>query len=259
MRFGFELEVRSGARDALHLLHADGHASTDRFHSYHCRCGDCDYSDERYLFSAQQDCTADGEFITKILDYGSDRHRTAMHSLADALQEVNADTSGNVGNHVHVEKPSVNEYATAAAMARLFLRYQRDLEVIAAGPHDGIRAYNERLNDYNRNVYRLLPLTFQRQNRMPSIGGSYLYFGGRGSGRTYEFRLWNATKAAWRMQLHVGLSVAMMRAAIAHVDNGEHVKREDRRTLLEVLLPHMDDDTTAAFLRQSHYNGGMFQ
>lgn len=70
---------------------------------------------------------------------------------------------------------------------------------------------------------------------------------------TYEFRLWNATKAAWRIRLVAGLSVAMVNAAESGVDVTEH----DTRSLEHVLAPWLDDEMWSGIIRQRFSKGGI--
>lgn len=257
--FGFELEVSSGARAALAQLGRDGLTGHTRFHGYHCGCNDCspvliDADERGQVFKAQQDCTADGEFITHILEYGSASADRAFNGLSRALLLSGANVSGSVGNHVHVDQSGMDN-AAKLRLGRLFVRYQNELLDIAAGPHREIRGYNSRCEsrpelwtsfdemplagnntyDYRRSMYDLMQ-------------GSYLSW----KDPTVEFRLWNATKAAWRLRTHVGLSVGMVHAAIDGADCTQH----DTRCVEEVIGQYLDAPTWGGILRQKYSKGG---
>jgi hypothetical protein len=71
---------------------------------------------------------------------------------------------------------------------------------------------------------------------------------------TNEFRLWNATRVGWRINLAIGLSVAMTRAAIAGADT---IGPADTRPIETVIAPFLDNRTWAGILRQRFHKGGI--
>lgn len=285
-RCGFELEVSAGATRVLAGLNEIGLTNHPRLHAYHCGCDECqprplfggtmvptnvdDVPGERqeggYLFKAQQDCTANGEFITGILEYGSPEMDTAIVGLGSQLLRHGGQTQGNVGNHVHVESAELNHLhsrwrgglapgtptvevaeARCARLYRLFARYSTELQEIAAGPRPDIRQYNGIPQSVNRrdNIWNAETVRY----------GSY-YSGGSlmsWKSQTVEFRLWNAVRAPWRIRTHVGLSVAMLTAAVAGCDTTP----DSTLPLEDVIGEHIDSATWAGILRQRYSKGGL--
>lgn len=262
--FGLELEVSRGANRTLEALRNEGATKHTSFHRYHCSCDECEPFDSTTLFHAQQDCTADGEFISKVLTYGSKRADRAFQSLQNALVEGGASVSGEVGMHVHVRRPQDRrQTATDIRLARLFTRYADDLDQFAAASFSEVRGYNSK-NRATRDLMTVKPWRYQRAARLDGFygyrsngtvdcraidrltNGSWLSYGD--TGETYEFRLWNATTSAWRMALHVGLSVGMTRAAMYGNDNLDLTV-----SFRECLSPWLDDKTQASIDRQINY------
>jgi hypothetical protein len=273
--FGFEYEVHRGGDIVLSNLHSVGAVMRNRLCPYH-GCGDecCAHDNPNYLFSAQHDCTVSAEFPSKILEWGSERAERAFEVIQFAASAANADLSASSGMHVHVAKPRrsgraryeredgslgfSHRQATTWRLHRLFSRYQDDLMDIARAGRDTVRAYNSP----NRARPELwapdldgprgdTPRTPENayMNGEYLVSGSYLTT--ERHAETYEFRLWNASKAAWRIRLMVGLSVAMTTAAA----EGENVAQDDPRSLLAVLAPYADDTTIADLLRQHALTG----
>lgn len=256
--FGFELEVSSGARATLAILNRDGLTGHSRFHDYHCGCTECrarlvaNGGDQRqYLFKAQNDCTADGEFITNILEYGSVAADRAISGISRALLLGGANVSGSVGNHVHVDQSGMDT-ASKLRLGRLFVRYQEELADIAAGPFRQVRGYNNPCSarpELWTATDGVMPMRGDYAMNMYSLcNGSYLAW----KDPTVEFRLWNATKAAWRIRTHVGLSVGMVHAAIGGADCTQY----DTRCVEDVIGGFLDAPTWAGILRQRFSKGG---
>lgn len=256
MNFGFELELRSNARPVVADLHSRGVCAVERLHAYHCDCPDCDYANDRYLFTAQADCTVDGEMISKILTYGSDEHYRAVDEVTSAMVRHNAKVHGDTGLHVHVGKDAFSTRRQRRILFRLMARYWQELSELAAGGQDAVRGYNRppsppesaltagsRPQFYAEGPFRWSSTDFPHT-------GSWL----ANKENTYEFRLWNATRAAWRVNLAIGLSVAMTRAA---VDRCDTTGPDDPRPLEAVIGPYMDDATWAGVIRQRFHKGGM--
>lgn len=261
MKVGFELEVSSGARNVVDGLRAAGLSAHDHLHGYHCTCSECQpgplYTPAQLPFKAQQDCTADGEFISGILEYGSRTAARAIRGLSAVLLATGAGTTGNVGNHVHVDAAALRAEDGGAAILRLFrlfYRYQDSLIQIAEGGRSRIRRYNEPMQVADERMWSDRVHTVRRGGYGRSVEhdylyGSYLMF----KGPTVEFRLWNSTRAAWRIRTNVGLSHAMVTAAVA----GEDCTQNDPRPLEAVIGQYIDGPTWAGILRQRFAKGGM--
>lgn len=242
-RFGFECEVARGATATLEILAGQGFTASEYLHEYHCRCGDCDPFHPSYLFHGQEDCTADGEIITSVLEYGSDRADRAFSSLSAALTKARADVSTGQGLHVHVETVDLTN-ADKVRAQRLFYRYQEDIGELAGARFGEVRGYNEpvqlyrtRVNDFWTGDPDYGPVTNWVRGMWLSCGHP-----------TWEFRLWNATRVEWRMRLAVAVSVAIIDAAVA----GVSVTPRTRRPLEAVLGRHLSADGWAGILRQRH-------
>ena len=252
---GFELEVSGGARNVVDGLRSLGLSDHTRLHAYHCRCSDCQprpfFGTNQRWFKAQQDCTANGEFISGVFEYGRPELDEAILGLGHVLLRANdCATDGNVGNHVHVGRNMLGP-AASLRLQRLFARYGPDLQEIAAGPRSQMRTYN---GDF-RSI-RATDLLWSAERAGSSNGydtnylGSYLL---AYKAHTVEFRLWNAVRTPWRIRTHVGLSVAFVDAAIA----GQDCVFEDERPLEDVIGDFMDADTWAGVLRQRYSKGGL--
>lgn len=245
MNFGIECEVESGTVGLLDAL------GLDSVHDYHCDCSDCDPFRSSPDFTIQEDCTADGEVISRVLAYGSPEATDAIALLADALKSSRATTSTNQGLHIHVGTEAMGHEAWVYFW-RLWFRYQNDVGDLAAGRFGDVRSYNSpnimtyQIGDCAEtfwssddliDVYRRMGRTYCRTHWVNCTTGH----------DTVEFRLWNATRVEWRIHLAVGVSCAIVQAALDGVNVTEH----DERTLVDVLAPYLTTDTYAAIVR--HY------
>lgn len=244
-RFGFECEVARGATATLEILAGQGLTASEYLHEYHCRCGDCDPFHPDYLFHGQEDCTADGEIITSVLEYGSDRADRAFSSLSAALTTARADVSTGQGLHVHVETDDLSPAAKVRAQ-RLFFRYQQDIGELAGARFGEVRSYNEPVCVPGYWASEFWTGNPEHGPVAHWLRGMWLNCGSP----TWEFRLWNATRVEWRMRMAVAVSVAIIEAAAA----GVSVTPRTRRPLEAVLGRHLSADGWAGILRQRHLN-----
>src|SRR6266704_2429337 len=214
---GFELEVSYGHRNVIDGLRSIGMTDYTRLHGYHCGCENCQprpwFGPQQKWFKAQSDCTADGEFISGIFDYGSEALDHAIAGLGHVLlRAAGCDTNGSVGNHVHVGREVLDNSAGAMLrLVRLFGRYAFDLQEIAAANRHNMRTYNGHIG---------IPAATDELWTATDDGNGGRYYPEdllRTTGhtlaiksRTVEFRLWNSTKAPWRIRTHVGLSNAFV-------------------------------------------------
>lgn len=247
MKFGFELEVRSNARTVLANLQSQGVTRHDHFHAYHCRCDLCAYEPSPgRLFLAQEDCTVDGEIISCVLEHGSLDHHRAVSAASRAMLLSAAGTEGSTGFHVHVSHEEFTTRRQRRILFRLMHRYGADLSEIAAGGHESVRSYNGNPSDWS---WAGNTTDWASTRWIPNCG-SWLVE----KPATHEFRLWNSTRVAWRMNLAIGLSVAMTKAAL---DRADTTGPSDRRPIEAILAPYMDPATFAAVLRQRYTKGGV--
>jgi hypothetical protein len=263
VNFGFELEMRSNAERVVNDLHERGVCAVPHLHNYHCRCGECAYDNNAYLFTAQNDCTVNGEMISKILEYGSDRHYRAVREVTSAMVRHNARVTGDTGLHVHVPRDAFSTRRQRRILFRLMARYWSELSELAAGGQPTVRGYNQPPQDPRYAQYDYYNNRNRDGSRRSIPSGPFDWSGtaypNAGSWlvtkeATYEFRLWNATRAEWRVNLAIGLSVAMTKAALDRCDT---TGPDDPRPIEAILAPYMDDVTWAGVLRQRFHKGGM--
>lgn len=245
--FGFELEVSDGAHNTLSHLGEMGLTQHESFHQYHCSCGMCEPRTTGPLFKAQQDCTADGEFISRILEFGSHDAERAIVGLSRALLLGGGDASGTVGNHVHVDRRGM-DIPARNRLNRLFARYETELLEIASASRNSVRSYNGTRPQFNDAIWEVTDAHPEQWLRSDYTEGSKLSW----KDPTVEFRLWNSTRAAWRIRTHVGLSVAMVLAAT----DGVTTTKNDPRCIEDVIGEYIDARTWAGILRQRFSKGG---
>lgn len=278
--FGYEFEVHRHGLAVLSVLDAMRAVPDSSLHAYHCGCSECSHTNYgpsgEWLFSAQEDCTVSAEFPSKVLTWGTEQAERAFLTMERAAVIAGADLSQHSGMHVHVAKPAEGpplvdgglDARTRATwrVLRMFIRYQDELVDIASGWREQVRAYNHPLSvNRHHDDFWTLDLDGPAPEWWDSRARNYYYAdperltnngGFLTTARhpyTWEFRLWNASKAAWRQRLCVALSVAMTEAAASGVDVTEH----DPRPVEEVLAPWLDDATWAGIIRQKYGKGGL--
>jgi hypothetical protein len=229
-------------------------SSSGYLHEYHCSCNFCDaYPERSNFFHYQMDCTVDGEIITKPTPWLSPNTDTAIRDLSYALITNGSRTSGNVGNHVHVDIRDLT-HPQMVLLWQLYLKYQDDFfEPIARGAQRYVREYNVPLKDFNLYKNKEGKTTFQAQyydrdardindwlgvytSNTPleimftqvdyknfEAGEDFFYAFDGGAwlshhGNTAEFRLWNASRSPFRLRLYTALSAALVDAARDEVD-----------------------------------------
>ena len=240
---GFEYEVHGNGGKVAEHLYQMGAIPGVGLHHYHCHCHDCNYENHQYLFAAQEDCTVSAEFVSKVLTFGSDRHKQAIKAITTAAVKANADLSHASGMHCHVDRSDMDN-AADVRLCRLFARYSRTLAHLAAMARDSVRTYNGGRPNSDPDRYGI-----NRYGERAYGVGSWL----SNHENTWEFRLWNATKAPWRIHLATGMSVAMVEAAI----DGVEVKPPGPRgrRLSTLLANYWDHDTEEFYWRQLEWKG----
>jgi hypothetical protein len=211
-------------------------------HPYHCECGFCDaYEHRSNFFHFQEDCTVDGEIISKPVPWDSPATDTAIRDLSYALITNGSITHGAVGNHVHVDIRDMNT-EQLALLWQMYLLYQDDyFEPIARGAHRSVRGYNHPLVDipvykdkdghtatrrqgyYTTDVAEPLGITFTQADYKTFKSDSAFFYDFDGSwmvhhGNTAEFRLWNASRSPFRIRLYTAISAALVEAAYEEAD-----------------------------------------
>lgn len=272
IEFGVELEVAANGDEVIDHLYASGGLADEYRHEYHCgRYGHCELCDPARStpdWTCQEDCTADAEFISRILESHTDEADEALAILGDALLDGRAEFDSDVGMHVHVNAdPFRDEPAAIARLWRLWLCYGNDVANLARGTDHGIRSYaagtrvtdsqvlgyrtdDERIAEFfdidAGAAYEMLSPDAARGGRT----GRWLSGGTGSSTGTFEFRIWNATRTTWRLRLGVYVSTAIALAALngydAHPDSGDN--------LLAAIGDHLPDDVWMSVYKQLAYH-----
>lgn len=246
LNFGIECELSGGTSDVLDNL------GLDSLHSYHCDCSRCEPERSSPDWTAQEDCTADGEFISRILTYGTADAVDAINAFGAALLAARATHSNGQGLHIHVGTEDMTPESWVRFW-RLWFRYQDDIAKLAQGSYDRVRSYNVpvRFSDVVGEWDRTPEAEFWSGDDAivaRRIGRPYnraSWVNPQTPHGTAEFRLWNSTRLAWRIHLAVGVSVALIQASI----DGVRIRRSDERILFDIIGPHLNDQSTAAYLR----------
>lgn len=232
--FGYEAEFSQNANAVVAELHALGLAGAPRLHGYHCDCDTCVF-DGSWAYRGQTDSSCSGEIISDICDMGQ-RGVEWMKALETVAVDVDAEPGPNSGFHVHVGMADLG-VTNRAEILWQFLRWEHILERIAGG------RWSHQRDGQNRTVKTCLSYYFNECTRSTLTPGSILAWerGVFGSDDdhaldlkrrlveehacsdrhsnlntanrrhpTWEFRLWNSTRVAWRMELFTGLSVALV-------------------------------------------------
>lgn len=224
--FGFELEYASGALATLRALHAQGVTRMDGFHRYHCDCDQCVVTD-RYGspppdLHAQTDSSADGEFISRVLNDWDDLV-DITEKLTSAATLAGATTGPRCGLHIHVGLAGSGDANNL--IATTYLAYERYFtEIVAPGHSQQKRDMNTTLMqamrsyvvdgyanggpDYWKQLSRLSSGQVLREaiHRDRHVDLNYSRYG------TAEFRVFNATNSPWRIELAARMSVAFVAA-----------------------------------------------
>jgi hypothetical protein len=207
-----------------------------RLHSYHCDCEHCEFRNG-FPFRGQTDSSCSGEIISDI--FGPDpetgqQYNTIemLDALCEAAIEVDAEPGSNSGFHVHVGIAGLSSASLRSIWFQL-LRWEPTLQRIAGGRWALQRSgMNQSIRQCVAESWSYLygaglqPSTEVSPDLSPSAIGelfqahacadrhSNLNISARRA-PTWEFRLWNSTRAAWRMEMFTGLSVALMDPAVA--------------------------------------------
>lgn len=243
--FGFELEYASRTDRMAARLHDEGRMGTDEVHAYHCDCEECSFAPfTRYRedgseavepndLRAQRDSTADGEFITRILDNFDDLVDIAG-ALTSVATQVGATTNERCGLHVHVAVDNRQWDGSDQAnfltnrVPLTYLAFERYFsEIVAPGNASRKRDMNstlmEALRGYIADGYRADDIgtgnwtdigRAQAENlvRKAILRDRHVDLNWSRKYRTWEFRCFNATNAPWRIELACRMSVAFVEA-----------------------------------------------
>ena len=181
------------------------------------------------LLHAQTDSTADGEFVTNILDdWGEFSLITNM--LTKAANDVGARPGNRCGLHVHVSPGRIGVNPSQVALA--YLAYERYfVEVMAPGASNHKRDMNQTLMEALRQsvtdryfsgnefvgdgpeAWKSVGLSTARWMAAQVIGRDrHVDLNINHNYGTVEFRTFNSTNAPWRIELACRLAVAFVAA-----------------------------------------------
>lgn len=242
--FGFEAEYATNAAGLIERLHSLGYAGDGTLHGYHCDCGHCEFRNG-IAFRGQTDSSCSGEIISDIMglpdeeyadydDYNGEYEGytpTGLYMrLCEAAIDVDAEPGLNSGFHVHVGIDGLGARDLAQSLWQ-FIRWEPVLARIGGGrwqdqrpgmnttvrectrqvfaDYSGGDSYTEtaiRNADFDEDdgFFTQLLITQSCSDRHSNLNT------GARRAPTWEFRLWNSTRAAWRMEMFCGLSVALM-------------------------------------------------
>lgn len=239
--FGFETEFASGADLLIAALYERGFAAQQdgRLHSYHCDCTTC-RALHSVTFRAQRDSSCGGEIISGIFtDENWQGAVDSMYALQEAALDVDAAIDMHCGMHVHIGGEDI---ANTEHLGMAWLGLEPLLwEHVADGAWGRRRNSNVLLSTMICDVMQsdrvwerhdlypvperqlgTCPDQFVReyQNalryRLQGMGWDrHCDLALAGHGGTYEFRIFNATRVAWRIELACRLSVAICQPDIA--------------------------------------------
>lgn len=242
------MEVCANAEPLAEALFARRLLGDSLLHGYHCSCPTCDFDESRFPLRAQRDSSCAGEFISSVFDTDEDmdRAREVMRALQDCAIEVDAEPGYTAGFHVHVSWPRPPmrnrryEYPQLTALGQhiwQFMEWELVLCEIAAGRFLAHRdSMNTRVCDHwmrylERNQGWYEPSIVAMRRRFSTddgliddslgrfIGNLHTYhrdvdrhsnLNVRTRYETFEYRVWNSTRSAWRMELWCLLSLAFM-------------------------------------------------
>lgn len=214
--FGLECEMASG--NLAPILHEKELAPSPHLHGYQCACSERD----RYLVHPTSDCTAHGgEYVlggSSGMLFGSDTALAATRAMEDAIMEGRAEVDEQVGMHTHVGFGKKDGTAMSTLekrrLVKNYLALQDQILVLAAGAFNHVRSNGNTepmLRLYGVEINATFWSTRVESQRFELPGRPTLNFHtGKG---TVEFRVWNGTRAQWRMIVAGGVSTAMVEAA----------------------------------------------
>jgi len=219
--FGVEVEYTANADGVAHQLARLDWGNAER-HGYHCDCDSCDSTDPEW-WKYQRDSTVEGEFISGVFDTNNWPTATlAFGVLSDASLRARAVAGPSAGMHIHVAEVASHTAAQFPTIAAAYLLTERYvLEIVAPGASRAKREMNCTLGEAVRSFASDWggPLSALREHGPFGLITAAVYrdkhvdlnYSGRLD--TVEFRAYNSTLAAWRMELAARLSVAFFAAA----------------------------------------------
>ena len=265
------------------MLYAHRVLPYDHLHGYHCSCSHCDIDSSSYQLRAQTDSSCSGEFISGVyLDDSDDWDdaRRLMLTLQEACVEVDAEPGYQAGFHVHVSRPTGRGgYVEETTLGRLlwnFCEWEHVLTAIAAGRFQNLRqgmngSVRSLLQPYANAIFNRARtasmIQLRRTSGLTDEQAALLHDRHYGMDRhsnlsirtryeTFEFRIWNSTRSAWRMELWCLLSLALMDPEFVAAMSDRTLDAEPTILMLIDLLNSNNRTRTGELLnRQFNYMG----
>ena len=288
-QFGFELEFENNAQALATVLASttaiegeDTIIGDSALHSYHCECGIC----ETHPFRMQRDSSCSGELISNIFTSIHDI-RPYLHEIQEACFTADAEPGLTAGLHVHVDKGRGASQQSQHEHARRFwqwVRFEPAFIRIAFGRFDRLREFNQSTrsqfanfltyaygfdearrivrheHDWVAALHELLT-SMDEEDRDITLLDLYAFsqdwdrhgnLATRTRHNTWEFRIWNSTRVAWRMELFIQLSRLWM--CDDFIDRISELPTPREIVTLDYvrryLLPLMPEDVAGLFDRQ---------
>lgn len=234
---GHEVEYSSGSQIAT-KLQTEGtgtpSSSLGQLHGYGC---DCQHRNNYPIHTTSDSTAQGGEYLigggVGVL-FGSNAYIKATKILSDAAIATGCGTNERVGMHTHVglQDPDGSNVLTTGQrinILRAYCRYLDEIRELAKASLPEVRSNGCMPSQFNwtqhlsNNYVAEQDFWNKDENqismRMPMDG--HLRIGTHHN--TVEFRIWNSTKAQWRMVLAGAVSTAIAQAGYenrrAHPDN----------------------------------------
>jgi len=185
--------------------------------------------------------------------FDSDDWPTAQEYMLDlqhAALEVDAVPGLTSGLHVHVDKRRLERAGLLHTALVEYCKWERTLADIAAGRWARVRPGQ---NSTVRSLPQAEGIDFhsaldsQLYEFMFHDADRHYWLSVRTRHKTWEFRLWNSTRAAWRMEMFARLSIAFTEPDFVRVLAGTLAPRNVSR-LAELLDDH--DERAAQLVRR---------
>lgn len=236
--FGFEAEVATPGAGLAAELHRRQLMNADCIHSYHCDCNLCMFTppDERgYIdheeceydwrpFRMQRDSSCGGEVISDILTLDD---LPILRELQDAMVDADAEPGEAAGFHVHVGLPmSLNSAEFRGRIALCFAAIEPLFLPLAQSAAPFVRGFNRSLRSDLARYFLDMVGSYNAYHYFEKVAMAECEHNPRAAyvrlldqdrhqtlsvhpEETVEFRIWNSTRSAWRMELAIRLSIAL--------------------------------------------------
>ena len=246
--FGWEAEYATPVTSLALELHRRDATIDQHVHGYTCDCSGCEhihntdeandqYDHDPYVFRVKHDSSCGGEVVSRVFDDPT-AAKQYWNLLEEAAVLTDAEPGLQAGFHVHVGR----EHLHAVSRGRLvwaMMLYEPWLLQIASGRFTQHRGWNSPLEEtmssfmqgwlYDNTGVSTYSTMVQREDIKALIDADealrIIFFRGIGNAHrnvdrhssmafsprfpTMEFRLWNSTRSAWRMELWCRLSLLL--------------------------------------------------